>query len=301
MNRNLVLEFWNLQVRYLVDMYIFKNVAEIQQYLNECRSKNAAIGFTPTMGALHEGHLSLVRRAVTDNEISVCSIFVNPTQFDDKADLDRYPRTMERDLEMLKSAGNHVVFAPTADEVYPKNLDTSHGVDFGAMADHMEGAHRPGHFDGMAQVVKRLVDIVESDYIYMGQKDYQQQALVKYMFKQLNYKTQVVTCPIVREADGLAMSSRNRHLNTDERESAGHINKVLRRLKEVAEILPLSIARNQALEQIRHISGADSDYLEIVDAVTLERLDNFEDAKSVVACTTVRIGKVRLLDNMILR
>ncbi len=281
-------------------MQIFNTVAEIQQYLNECRSKNAAIGFTPTMGALHEGHLSLVRRAVSDNEISVCSIFVNPTQFDDKADLDRYPRTLERDGAMLEGAGNHVIFAPSVAEVYPPGLDTSHGVDFGEMADQMEGAHRPGHFDGMAQVVKRLVDIVQPNRMYMGQKDYQQQALVKEMLRQLDYKTKVVTCEIIREPDGLAMSSRNRHLTPDERESAGHINKVLRRLKEVAEILPLAVAKAQALEQLRHIPGAVPDYLEIVDAVTLKRLDNFEDAQSVVACTTVRIGKVRLLDNMIL-
>jgi len=265
-------------------MYVFNKVADIQQYLNECRSKNAAIGFTPTMGALHEGHLSLVRRAVAENEISVCSIFVNPTQFDDAADLDRYPRTMERDAEMLKGAGNHVIFAPTVTEVYPPDLDTSHGIDFGKMASHMEGAHRPGHFDGMAQVVKRLVDIVQPDSMYMGQKDYQQQALVKYMLRHLKHKTQVVTCPIVREADGLAMSSRNRHLTSDERKNAGQINKVLHRLKEVAQILPLAIAKQQALEQLQHIPGATPDYLEIVDAVTLERLDNKKQIPKKIEC-----------------
>jgi len=281
-------------------MILFENVADLQHYLKEQRAANATIGFTPTMGALHDGHLSLVRRAVKETDISICSIFVNPTQFDDKGDLDRYPRTLGADMDMLRSAGNRLIFAPTVVEMYPPGLKTASGVDFGDMAKHMEGAHRSGHFEGVAQVVKRLVDIVQPEYMYMGQKDYQQQALMGYMMRQLKYKTQVVTCPIMREADGLAMSSRNRHLLPEERQNAGQINKVLLRLKANFKTHTLTEAKQEALRDLENIPGAKPDYLEIVDGVTLKRIENFEDAKSVVACTTVRIGKVRLLDNMVL-
>jgi len=282
-------------------MILFEKVADLQQYLSEYYKSDATIGFVPTMGALHEGHLSLVECAVTNDDISVCSIFVNPTQFDDKADLERYPRTLAQDMDMLRSADNRLIFLPTVDEMYPPGLDTASGVDFGEMATHMEGAHRTGHFDGVAQVVKRLVDIVQPDHMYMGQKDYQQQALMRHMMRVLDYKTEVVPCPIIREADGLAMSSRNRHLPPEERKNAGQINKVLARLKENAKTLPLAEAHAQALSELKNIPGAKPDYLEIVDGITLQRLNNFEDARNVVACTTVRIGKVRLLDNMILR
>jgi len=282
-------------------MILFEKVADLQQYLSEYYTSDATIGFVPTMGALHEGHLSLARRAVAEDDISVCSIFVNPTQFDDKADLVRYPRTLAEDMDMLRRVGNRLIFAPTVEEMYPPNLDTSSGVDFGDMATHMEGVHRSGHFEGVAQVVKRLVDIVQPDHMYMGQKDYQQQALMRHMMRVLEYKTEVVTCPIIREPDGLAMSSRNRHLTTKERKSAGQINRVLARLKEHAKTLPLAKAHAQALHELENIPGATPDYLEIVDAITLKRLNNFEDAESVVACTTVRVGKVRLLDNMIIR
>ena len=282
-------------------MILFEKVADLQQYLSEYYASDATIGFVPTMGALHEGHLSLARCAVAEDDISVCSIFVNPTQFDDKADLVRYPRTLAQDMDMLRSVGNRLIFAPTVEEMYPPNLDTSSGVDFGDMATHMEGAHRSGHFDGVAQVVKRLVDIVQPDHMYMGQKDYQQQALMRYMMRVLGHKTEVVTCPIIRESDGLAMSSRNRHLTTEERKHAGQINKVLVRLKENAKTHSLAEAHAQALRELESIPGAKPDYLEIVDGITLKRLNNFEDATSVVACTTVRIGKVRLLDNMIIQ
>lgn len=282
-------------------MILFEKVADLQQYLSEYYASDATIGFVPTMGALHEGHLSLSKRAVANDDISVCSIFVNPTQFDDKADLARYPRTLEADMNMLRSVGNRLIFAPRVEEMYPSGLDTASGVDFGDMAMHMEGAHRTGHFEGVAQVVKRLVDIVQPDHMYMGQKDYQQQALMGHMMRVLGYKTKVVTCPIIREADGLAMSSRNRHLTPEERENAGQINKVLARLKENAKTLSLAEAHDQALRELKSIPGASPDYLEIVDSITLQRLNNFEDAKSVVACTTVRIGKVRLLDNMVIQ
>ena len=281
-------------------MILFEKVADLQEYLSSYYTSDATIGFVPTMGALHEGHLSLTKRAVAENDISVCSIFVNPTQFDDKADLLRYPRTLAEDMDMLRGVGNRLIFSPTVDEMYPPDLDTSSGVDFGEMATHMEGAHRPGHFDGVAQVVKRLVDIVQPDRMYMGQKDYQQQALMRYMMRVLDYNTEVVTCPIIREADGLAMSSRNRHLTPKERQSAGQINKVLAKLKENARRLPLAEAHAQAWQDLSDIPGAKPDYLEIVDGFSLKKLNNFEEAEMVVACTTVRIGKVRLLDNIVI-
>ncbi len=279
----------------------FNTIADLQQYLNEKRQDNAAIGFVPTMGALHEGHLSLIRAAKATCDFSVCSVFVNPTQFDDKGDLDRYPRTLETDAKLLTTEANDVLFAPSVDDIYPPGLNTAHGVDFGHMASHMEGAHRPGHFDGMAQVVRRLVDIVGCTHLFMGQKDYQQQALCREMFRQLNYDVEVVTCPIAREADGLAMSSRNRHLSPEERKNAAGINMTLRWAKEAATILsPLQII-GLATDMLNSIPGARMDYFEIVDGITLERVNSFDEADTVVACTTVRIGKVRLLDNMILK
>ncbi len=282
-------------------MLLFTRVADLQQYLNEERAKNAAIGFVPTMGALHEGHLSLIRAAKSECDISVCSIFVNPTQFNDQDDLIRYPRTGAEDAHLLTLENNDVLFMPPAAEIYPPGLDIMHGVDFGNMATQMEGAHRPGHFDGMAQVVRRLIDIVQPDRLYMGQKDYQQQALCRYMFKVLKYEVEVVTCPIMREEDGLAMSSRNRHLTTKERKNAADINRTLHWAKEAAKTLSPAEVIQQALEKLNSIPDAKADYFEIVNGDTLERIDSFDDADIAVACTTVQLGKVRLLDNMVLK
>ncbi len=281
-------------------MLLFKKVSDIKKYLSEKRAQNLTIGFTPTMGALHNGHVSLINYSKEQTDISVCSIFVNPTQFDDKKDLEKYPRTTGSDIDLLTEKGTDILFLPSVDEIYPSGENKAHGFTFGNMADHMEGAHRQGHFDGMASVVKRLLEIVEPDFIYMGQKDYQQQALVKKMLEQMDLTTKLVRCPIVREPDGLAMSSRNVRLKPEERKLATLISKTLFKAKEEAATLSLKEVKANAIKRLS-IPEFSVDYLEIVDADTLYPIDNFDDATAVVACTTVRVGAIRLLDNIILK
>ncbi|MEM7102133.1 MAG: pantoate--beta-alanine ligase [Bacteroidota bacterium] len=280
-------------------MYLFKHVKELKHYLNALRKENAAIGFVPTMGALHEGHLSLVRAAKKDNVKVVVSIFVNPTQFDDTADLAVYPRTAPKDIEMLSSEQTDILFMPNEKEVYPPGLDTTNPFDFGKMATIMEGAHRTGHFDGMAQVVRRLLQIVEPDLLYMGQKDYQQQAIVKKMLKLMGVNTELVMCPIIREPDGLAMSSRNVRLSEEDRKKAALISKTLFEAKKEASLFSLQEMRTRAIEKLS-LPGMEVDYFEVADAISLEPIEHFEDAEQIVICTTVRVGGVRLLDNILL-
>ncbi len=281
-------------------MLLFKKVDQLKSYLSKERKKNKTIGFSPTMGALHKGHVSLVHRSINETDISVCSIFVNPTQFDDKKDLKKYPRTTARDIDLLESIGTNVVFLPSVEEIYPQGDNTTHGFDFGKMATHMEGAHRTGHFDGMAQVVKRLLEIVEPNFIYMGQKDYQQQALVKVMLQQMKSNCELVRCAIIREPDGLAMSSRNVRLNEADRKTASKISETLSLAKQEAKTLSLEKVKSNALKRL-DIPQFSVDYFEIIDAFTLLPISKFDEAESVVACTTVRIGGIRLLDNMILK
>ncbi len=281
-------------------MYLFKKVADLQAHIGTLSTQGATIGFVPTMGALHQGHVSLILEAQKKTDYSVCSIFVNPTQFDDKKDLDKYPRTTAEDIDKLTKIGTDILFLPDAEEIYPPGFDFDFRFNFGAMAQHMEGAHRPGHFDGMAQVVKRLVEIVTPDYIFMGQKDFQQQALVKFMLKEMDSKTQLVRCPIIRESDGLAMSSRNVRLNEKERKLASLISKTLFEAQKEARQFSLQEVKRRALRKL-DIPEFEVDYFEIVDAVSLAQIDHFDDAQSVVACTTVRLGPIRLLDNMLLK
>ena len=214
-------------------MQIFTSATQLAAHIQEVSQETTAtIGFVPTMGALHDGHLSLLRQAQQRGNTTVCSIFVNPTQFNDPADLAKYPRPIAHDLDLLAAANCDIVFLPTVEEIYPNGTVWANPFVFGQLTTVMEGAHRPGHFDGMAQVVKRLLDIVTPHYIYMGQKDFQQQTIVKSMLQQMKSPCQLVCCPILREPDGLAMSSRNVRLNADERLLAPMIYKVL----EIAKI-----------------------------------------------------------------
>jgi len=180
-------------------MYLFKKVADLQAYLNKLRKRGLTIGFTPTMGALHEGHLSLIRQSLATNDVNVCSIFVNPTQFNESSDLEKYPRTTAQDIELLTSVGNHVLFLPSVDEIYPKGLDTKVDFDFKGLDTVLEGKFRSGHFEGVVQVVKRLLDIVMPNQLFMGQKDYQQFSIIRSMLKQLNSGVEIVMVPIIRE------------------------------------------------------------------------------------------------------
>lgn len=205
--------------------------AELKKLIEINKNKGASIGFVPTMGALHEGHLTLVRSASKENDVVIVSIFVNPTQFNDKKDLEKYPRTLDSDLLLLSGSGANVVFAPGVDDIYPDGDDKGADIDLGGLDMYMEGAFRPGHFKGVAQVVKRLLEIVTPDRLYMGQKDFQQFTIIQYMLDSLKINTQLVVCPIVRETTGLAMSSRNARLSSPTRAAAGIIFRVLKSAK----------------------------------------------------------------------
>ncbi|MEM1320921.1 MAG: pantoate--beta-alanine ligase [Bacteroidota bacterium] len=281
-------------------MYLFKKVSDLQHHLHQLRAGGRKIGFAPTMGALHQGHLSLIRRAAAENDCTVCSIFVNPTQFNDAADLEKYPRTAANDIHLLTSKGNNVLFMPPVEEVYPPDLDTKISFSFGPLAAVMEGAHRPGHFEGMAQVVKRLLDIVQPDGLYMGQKDFQQLAIVRSMLKQLGSGIDLVMCPIIREEDGLAMSSRNVRLDPALRPQAALLSQTLQKTKALQDQQSPAEISAAALNTLTR-PGFRPEYFEIVDGRSLQRLHRFEETDFAVACTAVWVGEVRLIDNLILK
>ncbi len=281
-------------------MLLFKKVADLQQYLQKVSSEGKTIGFVPTMGALHNGHLSLVNRAQSETTCTVVSIFVNPTQFNDKKDLEKYPRTLGNDIEMLSSVETNVLFVPSVEEVYPKGLDTSLDLDFGQLATVLEGAFRPGHFDGMAQVVHRLLDIVKPNKLFMGQKDFQQLTIVRSMLKQLNHKTALVVCPIIREKDGLAMSSRNRRLTPAYREKAVLLSQILSKVKSNIHTRTPESMSKMAMKTLTE-GGFKPEYFEIVDGTTLQPIKSFHDSNFVVALTAAWAGEIRLIDNMILK
>lgn len=280
-------------------MYIFKKIAHLQAHLNSKRKEGKQIGFVPTMGALHLGHLSLLKIAQKQNNYTVASIFVNPTQFGDANDLELYPRPIENDILKLQNQQCDVLFLPEASEVYPDNHQPCR-IDLNGLDQSMEGAFRPGHFEGVVEVVKRLLDIVQPDHLIMGQKDYQQFAIIKHLINTLDLPVQLVMGPIVREPDGLAMSSRNIRLSEQGRRRATKISKALMNAQKEAKSLDLQQVKNNAIQFMKS-EHLDINYFEIVDGNTLEKLDSFAQAAIVTACTTVQIDGVRLLDNIILK
>jgi len=281
-------------------MYLFKRVSDLQRYINSQRDQQKKVGFVPTMGALHEGHLTLIERSKKENDITVCSIFVNPTQFDDKKDLEKYPRTTANDISLLTQKSTEVLFLPTAYEVYPKGLDTTLNLKMGQLDKVMEGEFRTGHFEGMAQVVKRLLDIVNPHQLYMGQKDYQQLTIVRSMIKQLGLPVELVMCPIKRESDGLAMSSRNVRLTPDIRKRATILSKTLKAAKtKISKETPADIQK-AAMASLT-IPDFKPEYFSIVDGITLLPVIDPSKSDEIVACTAVWAGEVRLIDNMILK
>ena len=281
-------------------MYLFKKISGLRQFLESYRSKNRAIGFVPTMGALHKGHLSLIEQSLASTQCTVGSIFVNPTQFNEAADLEKYPRAPAQDLAMLYKAGCHAVFMPSPEEVYPQGLDTSVALDFGALSKPMEGKFRPGHFDGVAQVVKRLLDIVEPDKLFMGQKDYQQYLIVRHMTQALSLPTEVVVCPIVREKNGLAMSSRNERLSPEQREQAAALYQTLQQVEKWMGKHPPREVEQMALQALQQ-PGLEPEYFQLVDGQTLQPVSDYESPAAIVACAAIWVGGVRLIDNMILK
>ena len=283
-------------------MLIITKADEMLAYMTAYRADNPSrykIGFVPTMGALHFGHLSLMREASNRCILTVCSIFVNPTQFNDPADLLKYPRPLSQDLNFLRGVQCDVAFVPDVAEIYPNGTDWENPFDFGTLTTVMEGAHRPGHFDGMAQVVKRLLDLVQPDFLYMGQKDFQQQTIVQAMLMQMNSPCQLVRCPIMRASDGLAMSSRNVRLSPEERDLAARLNAALCLAKAQKDNGTPAETRQKALDFLAQTPEFSIDYVEIVDSATLQPLQAWSDAAEAVICATVRLGSVRLLDNEI--
>lgn len=279
---------------------IFEKVSALQERISEYRVQGKSVGFVPTMGALHEGHLSLVRQSMIENDHTVVSIFVNPTQFNDKNDLLHYPRTITEDLALLDTVGPSDVFIPDVQEIYPDGTGTGGDPDLGGLDETMEGASRPGHFKGMAQVVRRLLDIVTPDRLYMGQKDFQQYTIVHYMIQKHELPIQLVRCPIVREPGGLAMSSRNVRLSAVVRTQASLIFDVLNEVKERSCEMDVKSLESLAIQRLS-VAPFDPEYFSIVDGRTLEPVDNMDQSAFVVACTAVRAEGVRLIDNIILK
>ncbi|MCF8245357.1 MAG: pantoate--beta-alanine ligase [Saprospiraceae bacterium] len=281
-------------------MYLFKKIADLRHHLERINRAGKTIGFVPTMGALHEGHASLVRQSAEETSCTVCSIFVNPTQFNEATDLVKYPKTPEKDIALLLDAGCSVLFIPDVAEVYPDGQRSALHLDFGYLDQPMEGAYRPGHFVGVAQVVKRLLDIVQPDQLFMGQKDFQQFAIVQHMVTKLALSVNLRMCPTVRETDGLAMSSRNMRLTPAQRALAPLIYQTLSQAKANMHDQWPDALKSAAMKALS-VPGMEPEYFEIVDSRTLQPITIFEDHDMVVACTAVRVGEVRLIDNLILK
>ena len=277
-------------------MKLVHTIQELRAELDIQRKAGKKIGFVPTMGALHEGHASLVRRAVAENEIVVVSVFVNPTQFNDKNDLLKYPRTLEADCELLEKEGTAYVFAPSVEEIYPEP-DTRQ-FSYAPLDTVMEGKFRPGHFNGVCQVVSKLFMMVEPDVAYFGEKDFQQLAIIREMVKQMNFPLQIVGCPIVREADGLALSSRNARLSDEQRKQALEISQTLFKSQKYAASHTLAETQKFVEESIAAAEGLELEYFEIVDGMTLQKIASWEDTDYIVGCITVFCGEVRLIDNI---
>ena len=250
----------------------------------------------PTMGALHEGHLTLVRRGAAENDICVVSIFVNPTQFNDSNDLEKYPRMLEKDIELLEKVDGVVLFAPDEEEIYPEpDIRT---FDFGQLDKVMEGRFRPGHFNGVAQVVSRLFDIVQPDRAYFGEKDFQQLAIIREMARQLRIPVEIIGCPIVREEDGMAMSSRNTRLSTEERKKSALISQTLLKSCNFADEKSVMDLKRWVIGKISEEPLLKIEYFEICDAETLQSIDEWNDSQNIIGCIAVFCGEVRLIDNV---
>ena len=277
-------------------MKTIHTISDLRQEIMQLKSEGKTIGFVPTMGALHQGHLSLVQRCIEENDVCVVSIFVNPTQFNDENDLLNYPRNFKIDSELLEEVGCAVIFAPSEQEMYPK--PDTRMFDFGLLDKGMEGEFRIGHFNGVAQIVSKLFDAVTPDKAYFGEKDFQQLAVIRAMVKQLNYSVEVVGCPIVREPDGLAMSSRNMLLTFQQKQNATRISQTLMKSLTFVPKKTITEIRDFVINEINSNSALNVEYFEIVDGNTLLPLQKWNDSDYVVGCVAVFCGEVRLIDNI---
>ncbi|MCC6289987.1 MAG: pantoate--beta-alanine ligase [Chitinophagaceae bacterium] len=280
-------------------MFIFKKSGDIREYLKTQAEQGLSTGFVPTMGALHEGHISLVKTAKDNSDVTIASIFVNPTQFNDPKDFKLYPKTLEKDIYMLEKAGCDVLYLPGVEELYPNGLPVNEHYNLGYLETVLDGKFRPGHFHGVCQVVSRLLHTIEPNQLFIGQKDYQQCLVIRKLVDLLNVKTEIIVCPTFREADGLAMSSRNMRLAPEQRINATGIYKSLIYIKDnitTALWQELKKAANEIL--VKH--NLVPDYIEIADADTLELLNAPQNQKQIVALIAAFMGEVRLIDNMII-
>ena len=277
-------------------MEVFNFIVDIQRFVKEKHNLGLKVGFVPTMGALHEGHLSLINRAKNDNDIVVSSVFVNPIQFNNPTDLEKYPRTPELDIEKLKNAGCDAVFMPSVEEMYPEKVEDHY--DFGDLERVMEGACRPGHFNGVAIVVRKLFEIVNPDKAYFGEKDFQQLAIIKKMVRNLNMSLEIVPCPIIRENDGLAMSSRNVRLNETERAIAPKIFATLNDAVSKQNSMSPAEMREYALAKYAEIKEFDVEYVEITDEINLQSINNWNECEHARIFVALQLGPVRLIDNV---
>ncbi len=282
-------------------MKIINTVAALQRAVTEAKQQGLSVGLVPTMGALHEGHASLIRQSVAENQLTVVSVFVNPTQFNDPKDLQHYPRTFEADAQLIASLGGDVVFAPSVEEVYPQ--EDTRVFAYPPIDTVMEGARRPGHFNGVCQIVSKLFDMVSPDKAYFGEKDFQQIAVVRAMMRDLGYKFQLVPCPIVREESGLALSSRNTLMSDEERVLATNIYRTLRESVDYAQSHAVAETQQFVVNQLNTLEGLEVEYYEIVNGETLQPVTSWQDAPHIQGCITVFCGArpVRLIDNIAYR
>lgn len=277
-------------------MKVIHSVSELREVLSSFRESGKSIGLVPTMGALHCGHASLVKRSVSENDVTVVSIFVNPTQFNDKNDLANYPRNLEADCKLLEEVGATIAFAPAVEEMYPE--PDTRVFAFAPLDTVMEGAFRPGHFNGVAQIVSKLFYAVEPDRAYFGEKDFQQLAIIRAMVRNLGLKLQIVGCPIVRETDGLALSSRNMLLTGEERMRALGISRTLFESVEFAKDHTLLETKTFVEDRINSESGFKLEYFSIVNGDTLQPVEDWNDCEYIVGCIALFCGKIRLIDNI---
>jgi pantoate--beta-alanine ligase len=279
-------------------MQIITTKKELQSAVKACKDAGKTIGLVPTMGALHDGHASLVKRAVAENDVCVVSVFVNPTQFNDKNDLKNYPRTLEADCKLLESLGATYVFAPSVEEIYPE--PDTRSFSYPPVDTVMEGARRPGHFNGVCQIVSKLFMMVEPDRAYFGEKDFQQIAVIRAMVADQKFNLEICPCPIVREADGLALSSRNTLLTAEERKIAVNISRTLFESQEYAKSHTLEETKQFVISTINAIAKLEVEYYEIVDGTSLKSLNSWDDSDYIVGCITVYCGDtpIRLIDNI---
>jgi pantoate--beta-alanine ligase len=278
-------------------MRVVDSVKVLEQLITAQREQGRVIGFVPTMGALHPGHLSLVEQAAAQTDFVVVSIFVNPTQFNNKEDLERYPRTLEADVALLANTRCDLVFAPSVVEMYPQT--DNRVFDFGEIDKVMEGLHRPGHFNGVAQVVSKLFDMVTPDKAFFWMKDFQQVAVINHMVKTCGYKVEIVACPIIREADGLAMSSRNTLLLPDERKNAPVIARSLMESRNFVPSASVSDVCRYVIDSVNKTPGFTVEYFEVVNGNTLQQIGKWDECDYIVGCIAVYVGKIRLIDNVI--